>query len=131
MAGTLAPRMPARVHPNLTTTAHPSRGDRAVRPRRPDKELSTMTAPPTRLRPATDRRTPRTAFVLAGGARLGALQAGMLRALFERGIEPDLLVGTSAGALNATYLASRWLNADTAKALANVWRDLRRDDVFP
>jgi hypothetical protein len=44
---------------------------------------------------------PRTAFVLSGGASLGALQVGMLRALYESGIAPDALVGTSAGALNA------------------------------
>ena len=73
----------------------------------------------------------RTAFVLAGGASLGAMQAGMLRALYERGIRPDMLVGTSAGALNAAYVASRPQTAETAKALANVWRALRRGDVFP
>ena len=50
---------------------------------------------------------PRTAFVLSGGASLGALQAGMLWALYEREIVPDLLVGTSAGALNAAFVASR------------------------
>jgi NTE family protein len=36
------------------------------------------------------------AFVLSGGASLGAIQVGMLRALVERGIRPDLVVGTSA-----------------------------------
>ncbi|MBV9417059.1 MAG: patatin-like phospholipase family protein [Solirubrobacterales bacterium] len=41
------------------------------------------------------------AFVLSGGASLGACQAGMLEALYEQGIRPDLLVGTSAGAINA------------------------------
>jgi NTE family protein len=44
---------------------------------------------------------PRTAFLLAAGASLGAMQVGMLRALYERRIVPDLLIGTSAGALNA------------------------------
>jgi len=44
---------------------------------------------------------PHTAFVLSGGTSLGALQVGMLRALFERGIAADLLVATSVGALNA------------------------------
>jgi NTE family protein len=74
---------------------------------------------------------PRTAFVLAGGASLGALQAGMLRALYERGVTPDFLVGTSAGALNAAYVASRPQTAETAKELAQVWRGLHRQDVFP
>jgi NTE family protein len=77
------------------------------------------------------RRPPRTAFVLAGGAGLGAIQAGMLRARYERGVRPDLLVGTSAGALNAAYIAARPQTVQTAKALADVWRGLRREDVFP
>lgn len=38
-----------------------------------------------------------TALVLFGGASLGAIQVGMLQALTERGIRPDLLVGTSDG----------------------------------
>jgi NTE family protein len=55
----------------------------------------------------------------------------MLQALYERGIAPDLLVGTSAGALNAAYVASRPQTAGTARELAAVWCDLRRRDVFP
>src|SRR5271165_373785 len=49
--------------------------------------------------------TPRVAFVLSGGAALGASQAGMLRALIERGIRPDLIVGTSIGAWNGLWLS--------------------------
>src|SRR5713101_3603492 len=58
---------------------------------------------------------PRTAFVLAGGAALGAMQAGMVHALHERGIVPDLLAGTSAGALNAAFPASRPPTVATAE----------------
>ena len=76
-------------------------------------------------------RSPRTAFVLAGGASLGAMQVGMLRALYELGITPDLLVGTSAGALNAAFIASRPQTVATAEELARVWRGLHRDDIFP
>ncbi len=46
-----------------------------------------------------------TAFVLSGGGSLGAVQVGMLQALAARGESPELLVGTSAGAINATYMA--------------------------
>jgi NTE family protein len=74
---------------------------------------------------------PRTAFVLSGGASLGAVQAGMLRALYERDITADLLVGTSAGALNAAFIASRPQTIETARALQRVWCDLQRDDIFP
>src|SRR5262245_5179092 len=62
-----------------------------------------------RILPAntTGSRLPRTAFVLSGGASLGAIQVGMVRALFERRVTADLLVGTSVGALNAAFIASR------------------------
>ncbi len=76
-------------------------------------------------------RLPRTAFVLSGGVSLGALQVGMLRALYERGIVPDLLVGASAGALNAAFVASRSQTVATADELAAIWCGLRREDVFP
>ncbi len=46
-----------------------------------------------------------TAFVLGGGGVLGAVEVGMLRALFERGIRPDLVLGTSVGALNGAMVA--------------------------
>jgi NTE family protein len=72
-----------------------------------------------------------TAFVMAGGASLGAIEAGMLRALYERGIVPDFIVGTSAGALNSAFIASRPQTPATADALADAWRGLRRGEVFP
>jgi len=46
-----------------------------------------------------------TAFVLGGGGVLGAVEVGMLRALFERGVVPDLVLGTSVGALNGAMVA--------------------------
>jgi len=51
--------------------------------------------------------------VLAGGAVLGAMRAGKVHALYERGIVPHLLIGTSAGALNAASLASRPQTAES------------------
>ena len=71
------------------------------------------------------------AFVLSGGASLGAIQVGMLRALYERDIAPDFIVGTSAGALNGAFIASRPQTTETADALGTVWRGLRRGQVFP
>jgi NTE family protein len=75
--------------------------------------------------------SPHTAFVLSGGASLGAIQVGMLTALYERGIAPDVIVGTSAGALNGAFIASRPQTPATAEALGEVWRGLRRGQVFP
>jgi NTE family protein len=74
---------------------------------------------------------PTVAFVLSGGASLGAVQVGTLRALYERDIAPDVIVGTSAGALNGAFIASRPQTTATADALAAVWRGLRRGQVFP
>jgi NTE family protein len=48
----------------------------------------------------------RTAFVLGGGGVLGAVEVGMARALLERDIVPDLIVGTSVGALNGALIAA-------------------------
>jgi NTE family protein len=79
----------------------------------------------------TRSEQPTVAFVLAGGASLGAIQVGMLRALYERGVVPDVIVGTSAGALNGAFIASRPQTVATADALAQIWRDLRRGQVFP
>jgi NTE family protein len=72
-----------------------------------------------------------TAFVLSGGGSLGAVQVGMLQALAARRETPDLLVGTSAGAINATYLAGHGTSRDSLDTLAEAWAGLRRRDVFP
>jgi NTE family protein len=72
-----------------------------------------------------------TAFVLSGGASLGAIQVGMLEALYEHGINPDLVVGTSVGALNGAFIAARSPGLETIGELASVWRDVSRSAVFP
>ena len=72
-----------------------------------------------------------TAFVLSGGGSLGAVQVGMLQALAAHGIEPDLLVGTSAGAMNAAWVAAHGTSTDSLSELAEMWIRLRRRDVFP
>ena len=72
-----------------------------------------------------------TAFVLSGGGSLGAVQVGMMQTLADRGFTPDLLVGASAGALNAAFVAGRGFHSDTLDDLASIWTGLRRHDVFP
>jgi NTE family protein len=71
-----------------------------------------------------------TAFVLAGGGSLGAVQVGMLRALVAAGVAPDLVVGASAGAINACYFAGDPTARGVAE-LERIWGSLRRRDVFP
>jgi NTE family protein len=70
------------------------------------------------------------AFVLTGGGALGATQAGMLEALLACGLAPDLLVGTSVGALNAAFIAQA-PELDGALALQGIWRSASRDLIFP
>jgi NTE family protein len=72
-----------------------------------------------------------TAFVLSGGGSLGAVQVGMLQALAQRRIRPDLLVGTSAGALNAAYVAGHGTGEQSLAALAASWSSVRWHDIFP
>jgi NTE family protein len=72
-----------------------------------------------------------TAFVLSGGGSLGAVQVGMLQALAESGVRPDLLIGTSAGALNAAYVAGHGTGQQAIDDLASIWQGVRRRDVFP
>jgi NTE family protein len=48
---------------------------------------------------------PKTALVLAGGGSYGAVQVGMLRALCAHGVQPDLVAGSSVGAINGAYSA--------------------------
>ena len=69
-------------------------------------------------------------FVLAGGGSLAATQVGMLRALFEAGIKPDLLVGTSAGGINAFCFAQHPTGRGLDR-LQRLWSRMRRKDVFP
>ena len=68
------------------------------------------------------------AFVLSGGGSYGAVQVGMLKALQEAGITPDLVVGSSVGALNGVrYAASP---GDAVATLEDIWRSMDRSGVF-
>ncbi len=62
-----------------------------------------------------------TAFVLGGGGILGAVEVGMLRALFERGVTPDLVLGTSVGALNGAMVA-RDPSERVIDRMVDLWR---------
>jgi NTE family protein len=78
----------------------------------------------------------RTAFVLAGGGSLGAVQVGMLAELIGAGLRPDVIVGVSAGALNGAFLACDpslrmvermavlWSRMTTRQVLGLSWRSV-------
>lgn len=72
----------------------------------------------------------KTAFVLAGGGSLGAVQVGMLKALTRHGMTPDFVVGASVGAINGACYAAEPGEAGIAR-LERVWGCLRSADIFP
>jgi len=82
------------------------------------------------LRAASARERPVTAFVLSGGGNQGVGQVGMLRALLERGHLPDVVIGTSVGALNGAVIATD-PTLESVDRLEHVWLGLRGEDVFP
>lgn len=69
------------------------------------------------------------AFVLGGGGILGASEVGMLRALLTAGIRPDLVVGTSVGAINGAVLSADPTIAGVDR-LAAIWAQVAEDGVF-
>lgn len=73
---------------------------------------------------------PRTAFVLAGGGSHGAVQVGMLRAIVRAGLVPDLIVGTSVGAVNGAFFASD-PTAKGVERLAEIWHGVQRRHIYP
>jgi NTE family protein len=72
----------------------------------------------------------KTALVLAGGGSFGVVQVGMLRALCAHGVRPDLVAGSSVGAINGAFYAGD-PSAGGIERLAGLWRGLTRRDVFP
>lgn len=69
------------------------------------------------------------AFVLGGGGMLGASEVGMLGALLDAGVEPDLVLGTSVGAINGAAIAADPSLA-TVERLRTMWGQLGANDIF-
>ena len=68
-------------------------------------------------------------LVLQGGGALGAYQVGVYEALHEAGIEPDWVIGTSIGALNAAVIAGN-APAERLPRLRELWERLEQDNPF-
>src|SRR3954471_11477315 len=70
-----------------------------------------------------------TAFVLGGGGVLGAAEVGMLQALFDHDVRPDLIVGTSVGAINGALVAAD-PTPHAVEQLRGVWQELASQPIF-
>jgi NTE family protein len=68
-------------------------------------------------------------YVLGGGGSLGAVQIGMLRALGEHDIAPDIVTGTSVGSLNGAVIAKD--PGGAVDRLEQTWAKMTRERVFP
>ena len=71
----------------------------------------------------------KTAFVLGGGGIWGSAEVGMIRALDEAGFEPDLILGTSIGALNGAVIADR-PGSEGVELLTGFWQEVSGADLF-
>ncbi|MDO6414175.1 patatin-like phospholipase family protein [Sphingomonas sp. BIUV-7] len=79
---------------------------------------------------ARERRDFNFVLILSGGNALGAFQAGAYEALNEAGLEPDWVIGASAGAMNGAIIAGNDPAARLAK-LADLWRPRRGRQPLP
>lgn len=79
--------------------------------------------------PAFDPAPAKTIFVLGGGGYLGAYEVGMLRALLEAGITPDVVLGTSVGAINGAVLAADPTMASVTR-LEHLWAGMANSGLF-
>jgi NTE family protein len=70
------------------------------------------------------------AFVLGGGGARGAMQVGALRALIEAGYKPDLLVGTSIGAINSVGLALWGVNLAGIQTLEEAFKEVAEANLM-
>lgn len=78
--------------------------------------------------PEKNKQAKKVAFVLSGGGNRGALEVGALLVLLEHEIQPQILVGTSVGAINAAFLATN-PTLEGARSLERVWLEVS-DKVF-
>src|SRR5271169_5453078 len=82
--------------------------------------------PARRAEPVDASDYGQTVLVFQGGGALGAYQAGVYQALHEAGIEPDWIIGTSIGAINAALIAGN-AAADRLPRLEEFWRRMQQN----
>ena len=75
------------------------------------------------------QRERKTAWVLGGGGLRGATEVGMAKALVTKGVRPDLIVGTSIGALNGVVLSSAPVE-ESVERLTRMWEQMEASSLF-
>src|SRR5689334_7834715 len=85
----------------------------------------------TQLRPAYNSaaKPQQIVLVFQGGGALGAYQAGVYQALHEAGVEPDWIIGTSIGAINASLIAGN-TPENRLDRLEEFWTRMRRNELW-
>ena len=78
---------------------------------------------------AAPQNQPQRAWVLGGGGLRGAAEVGMAKALVEKGMQPDLIVGTSVGSINGAVLAAAPVER-SVKSLTEMWETMAATSVF-
>ena len=95
--------------------------------------LNRETPPAEPERPAAEKtpgaKSLQVVLVFQGGGALGAYQAGVYQALHESQIEPDWIIGTSIGAINASLIAGNE-RQDRLHRLDEFWRRMRRKEFW-
>src|SRR5258705_6725106 len=78
---------------------------------------------------APTQRQRQVVLVFQGGGALGAYQAGVYQALYEAGIEPDWIIGTSIGAINASLIAGNEPQ-DRLPRLKDFWKRMEQNPIW-
>src|SRR6516164_749045 len=90
----------------------------------PPAEQERLTAKKT-----SDAKSLQVVLVFQGGGALGAYQAGVYQALHETHAEPDWIIGTSIGAINASLIAGNEPE-NRVDRLEEFWRRMRRQEFW-
>jgi NTE family protein len=108
----------------LRSNREPGKGDNML------DQLSTPAETGVSMRATTPPQGARqTVLVFQGGGALGAYQAGVYQALHEGGVEPDWIIGTSIGAINASLIAGNE-PAERLERLEEFWRRMKRKEFW-
>ncbi len=75
------------------------------------------------------QKSDKLAFVLSDGGSLGSMQVGCLEALLEQGLLPELIVGTSVGAINGAWLA-KYPTLEGVARLKKMWLSNEQKAIF-